>query len=68
VVVLLELAPFASACARPVAALAADFTALPADLAARLAAGLGDLPDAAAATADRADRTAVLPLFAAALA
>ena len=60
----------ASACARLPAAFAADLTVLPAALTARLAAGLAERrvePDAADFTAVRAERTAVLPLFTAAL-
>ena len=60
----------ASALTRPVAAFAAAPTALPADLAARFAVGAAVdrfRPDAAAFTAVRAWRTAVFPLFAAAL-
>jgi hypothetical protein len=63
------LLPLASACARVPAALAAAFTALPADVAARFAAGAAALdPFVALVTAARAERTASLPLFCAALA
>jgi len=60
----------ASACARLLAALAADLTVLPAALTARLAAGPVERRvelDAADFTAVRAERTAVFPLFTAAL-
>ena len=63
------LLDFASPWARLAAALAADRTALPADFAVRFAACLVDPgPPAAALTVARAERAAVLPLFAAALA
>jgi hypothetical protein len=61
--------PRASPSARLLAAFAADLTALPADVAVRFAACLVDPgPPAAALTVARAERAAVLPLFAAALA